>query len=59
MVIQMDDELLGYIFRFITQLTDSMHTNITGMHDVFKPSIQGLDYELDDLDEGGNSDQMF
>ena len=37
----MDDELIGYIFRFVSNFTDNMHTNITGVHEVFKAAIVG------------------
>ncbi|CDW82625.1 ph domain containing protein [Stylonychia lemnae] len=36
MVLQMDDELIGYIYRFLSQITDSLNTNITGIHEVFR-----------------------
>lgn len=41
MVLQMDDELIGYIFRFVSNITDNMHTNITGVHEVFRAGQVG------------------
>ena len=35
MFLQMDDELIGYIYRFSSSITDSFHTNLTGVHEVF------------------------
>jgi hypothetical protein len=31
----MDDEFIGYVYRFSSNITDCLHTNITGVHDVF------------------------
>ena len=36
MVIQMDDELIGYIFKFMQNISDSTNTNFTGVHEVFR-----------------------
>jgi len=47
----MDDEFIGYIFRFISNMTDCLHTNITGVHDVFKAANFGIDPELENLDD--------
>ena len=46
----MDDELLGYIFRFISLITDCLNTNITGVHEVFTSNNYGV-HEDWDLDE--------
>ena len=35
-VLQMDDEFIGYIYRFLSDITDNLHTNITGVHEIFK-----------------------
>jgi hypothetical protein len=35
-VLQFDDEFIGYIFRFSSEITDLLHTNITGIHEIFK-----------------------
>lgn len=38
LVLQMDDEFIGYIYRF----TEILHTNITGVHDILvnkKPNM--------------------
>lgn len=34
-VLQMDDEFIGYIFRFSSEITDLLHTNLTGVHSIF------------------------
>lgn len=39
----MDDELIGFIFKFTGNITDDLHTNLTGIHEVFKIA-QDLDY---------------
>jgi hypothetical protein len=31
----MDDEFIGYIFRFSQGITDLLQTNLTGVHEVF------------------------
>jgi len=42
-VLQMDDEFIGYIYRF----TDSLNTNITSMHDIFRQKISNsIDEDL-------------
>ena len=41
---RLDDEFIGYIFRYMTDVTSNLDTNITGMHDVFKRSIN-KDYD--------------
>lgn len=38
MVIQTDDEFLSYIYKFSSEITDLLHTNITGIHSIFKES---------------------
>lgn len=35
MVLQMDDELIGFFFKFTSNITDQLHTNLTGVHEVF------------------------
>ena len=35
-MLQLDDEFIGYIFRFSSEITDLLHTNLTGVHDIFK-----------------------
>jgi len=36
MVLKMDDELLGFVMKFATTLTEELHTNLTGVHEVFR-----------------------
>ena len=36
MVLQMDDELIGFIFKFTNCIYGELNTNITGLHEVFK-----------------------
>ena len=44
----LDDELIGYIFKFIEYLTECMNTNFMGVHEVFKPfSHYGLEVDWD------------
>lgn len=31
----MDDELIGYIYKFVNSMIDQLHTNITGIHEIF------------------------
>lgn len=38
-VLQLDDEFIGYIFRFSSEITDLLHTNLTGVHDIFKKAL--------------------
>lgn len=42
-VLQLDDEFIGYIFRFISEITDLLHTNLTGVHDIFKRSLAEIE----------------
>ena len=35
MILSMDDELIGYIYKFGSNITNQLHTNITGVHEVF------------------------
>jgi len=36
MVLQADDELLSYIYRFTSNITDAMQTTFMGVHPIFK-----------------------
>ena len=35
MGLKMDDELIGYMVKFTSNITDQLHTNITGVHEIF------------------------
>jgi hypothetical protein len=43
----MDDELIGYIYKFMNTIIIQMETNITGVNDIFK-LMQETD--INDLD---------
>lgn len=47
-VLQMDDEFIGYIYRFLSDITDNLHTNITGVHEIFKRSLRDMDHFIDE-----------
>lgn len=51
MVLQMDDELIGYIYRFVSQITDCLNTNITGIHEVFRTAHYGNGEDWMNYDE--------
>ena len=36
---RLDDEFIGYIFRYMSDVTSNLDTNITGIHDVFKRTM--------------------
>ena len=40
--IQIDDEFIGYIYRF----TETLDTKIVGVHDLFKPKLFSTDLKL-------------
>ncbi len=50
----MDDELIGFIFKFTSTITNELHTNLTGVHEVFKLASDSeqqeplfmMDYEI-------------
>jgi hypothetical protein len=47
MVIQIDDEFIGYIYRF----TESLDTKIVGVHDVLKSKLALMNSESSPLDD--------
>lgn len=42
-VLQCDDEFIGYIFRYFSELTELLQTNITGVHEIFSEKISQLE----------------
>lgn len=50
MTVQMDDEFIGYIYRFSNNITDCLNTNITGVHEVFTSNHigSGDDWKFDE-----------
>lgn len=55
MILQMDDELIGFFFKFTSNIAEQMQTNITGVHEVFlQQKLREYDeYELVSI-EGDN-----
>ena len=45
-VLQTDDEFLSYVYRFSYDITDMLHTTLTGVHPIFKENANNLALDL-------------
>jgi len=61
-VLKMDDEVIGFIFKFTSQLTELLNTSITGRHPIFKQvehDIADVDAEMVEVDDEQEFEARF
>ena len=59
MVLQMDDEFIGYVFKFTSTITDYLNTNITGVHEIFTSNNIKYGDNWSDYQSGTNDNGLF